>query len=396
MFFLTRLIGFLIFFQICDLRAQEVQIVVPQQYEKNIKGKDISVKEKFYSYPFLSENVDLKDFQQKYPSLALPDSFKIKLPNLEGILDTMLLLGFVKDHTTDPGLFVLLVVGNYNSPEVSFFIDANVDQNYLNDGAPTIVQAGAAPIYVQLHPAGKKPRELGLSVPERPNLIKLKLQELKQDYKARMDNKLSLGFALGAGTGKLIYQYHNIDLGFPTWYNVSLVEKDLRLSLSYNFHRFGVGVNANYSNLYYYTSYLNIRFDNPRGLRTGVLTERNIDRHARNRLQFGVSAAFRIFLSQFIELQPIFTYGRSSNFPKDYFLDTRPNKEVVYKLSPNPFLEYGIQMEFTTGAQRAFFLNIIRNQLRWRPDNFLEDLNFSNLKIKHLSWKFTLGYRFGL
>lgn len=396
MLFISRLTLLLLLFQIVNLTAQEIQLVVPQQYGSKVEGKDIAIKEVFYPYSFQSENVDLKDFREKHPNSKLPKSIKITLPNLEGMLDTLLLLGFIKANANDPGLFVLLVAGNYDSDEVSFFVDINLDQNYLNDGEPIIILAGAAPIYIQLHPKDGEIRELGLSVPKRPDKIAAALQELKNQNKTRIANKLSISIGVGVGPGKLAYQYDNVDVGFPSWYNVSFVEKDIRLSLNYNFPRFKIGLNANYTNIYYYTSYLNVRFAEPRGIRSGVSTENNIDQHAKNRIQVGVLAAYRIFLGRFAEVQPFVIYGKSKYLPGTYYADTRPNKEVVYDFPTNSYLEYGAQMDFTVGRENAFFLSVLRSQLWWKPDSFLENLNFSNLETKYFSWKFSLGYRFAL
>ena len=391
-----RIILLLLFFQITHLAAQEIQLIIPQQYEDKVDGKNIAAKEVFYLYPFRSETVDLKDFKEKQANAKLPDSIKITLPNLAGIQDTTLLMGFIKDHSNDPGLFVLLVAGNYETEEIHFFVDVNADQNYLNDGAPTIVQAGAIPTYIALHPMDGRSRELGLSVPKRPDLVALTIQELKNDYRTKIRNQFSLGLALGAGPGKLSYQYDNLNFGFPTWYDVSLVEKDIRLSFNYNFPRFKIGLNTNYNSIYYYTSYLNVRVDEPMGLRTGVSTEPNIDQHSKRKVELGVSAAYRIFLGQLAEMQPFVTYGKSKYFPGTYYADSRPNKEVSYDLSATSFLEYGVQMDFTIGRENAFFLTLLRSQLWWKPDNFLEDLNFSNLETKYFVWKFALGYRIGL
>lgn len=132
------------------------------------------------------------------------------------------------------------------------------------------------------------------------------------------------------------------------------------------------------------------------GIRTGVLTERNIDQHALNRVNLGVTAAYKINLSRFSSLNPFFTYGQNFYLSEQYFSDARPNKEVAYDFSPDRFLEYGVQLEFAVGNQRAIVVNLSRNQLDWKPDNFLEGINFENLKIRHNTWKIALGYKFGL
>lgn len=379
------------------LLAQRIQIITPQQIEEGVNKKNILSKEAFYNYPFTGEVIDLKEVQRRNPHLGLPKSIQIILPDLSEIRDTSLLIGVLKNNQGSAYHLVILIAGDYETNEVTFFADTNLDHDYRNDGAPFVLIGGADAKSVFLHPAGEKALKLTLSVPKRLSRIEQKVKELKTDnkkIKTRISNKIAIGLAMGAGIGKLRYNYDNLSLGYPTWYNVRFSEKAIKAMLSYDLPKFRIGIDASFINHYYYTSYLNVRFAEPKGVKTGVLTERNIDKHVLNRWQIGLTAAYRIRLSRFSELQPIVTYGKNFYFSDVYYSDNRPRKENAYNLSPNTYFEYGAQIEFTTGYQKVFLFNVVINNLSWKPDDFAAELEIQNLTTKHASWKIMFGYRF--
>lgn len=381
------------------LLSQEIQINIPQQIDENSNQKDVLVKETFYSYPFTGEIIDLRAFKRINPSLDLPDSYTVQLPNFADIEDKTLLIGYLKNAADGKNYLVTIIVGNYNTNEATFFLDTNFDNDYRNEGAPLVLFGGATPTTVFLEPPKARKFSLALALPKKLDQIEEKLRELdaiNKKFKTKISNKITVGFAIGVGAGKLDYQYDNIELGYPTWYNVRFVEKAFRTSLGYDFSRFRFGIDATFINHFYYTSYLNVQFAEPRGIKSGILTERNIDQHALNKLQIGLNAAYRIRLSRYSEIQPMFSYGKNIYLSDVYFSDNRPRKEKFYQLSPNNYFEYGAQMEFTVGNQKVFLFNVLFNQVLWKPDDFVAELETNNLTTNHSSWKIMLGYRFSI
>jgi len=392
-FFLLLLTGY-------QLQAQEIQIMVPNQYDGRTDSKQLQYDESFYIYKApISPLIQLKDYKRYQRKYDLPDSVQIILPDMPNAIDTTLLIGFLRAKVTSPGHLVLLLATNYKTEEVTFYIDSNLDGNYRNDGRPFMILAGTPSINVALTPFDEIPLNLSLRVPKKLSLEEQRaavIKELKRGNKKKVYNKLSIGAFAGIGTGGLKYGYDNIDIAFPAWYNVRFSEKALGLNLNYEAVKFRVGLNAVFTNHFYYTSYLNIRFSEPRGIRTGVLTERNIDIHSSNRLKVGASAAYKIRLSQYSDVQPFVSFGQLFYLSDNYFLDSRPNKEVSYSLSPNSFYELGVRFDFTIGHERSLFLDLMSNHLQWKPDNFLDGINFTNLTIKHQTWKINVGYKIAL
>jgi len=376
--------------------SQEIQFVVPQQINNSAGKKDVFIKEQFYPYPFYETAIQLADFQRKNPTLDLPESIEIVLPNMEGIRDTSLLIGYLTHATANKGYLVVLVVGNYDSNEVTFFADTNFDHDYRNDKPPLILVGGAGSESIFLQPPSEEPLKLSLSVPKRLSRIDQKLKELdviNRKFKIKVRG-LAISVSLGIGTGKLNYDYDDLTIDYPVWYRVNFTERMAQTTLSYDWQRFRIDLNAGLFGYYYYTSYLNKRLTEPRGVRTGVLTERNIDNHPLNRLNLGATVAYKFNISRLGSLNPFFTYGQSIYLADQYFLDSRPNKEVAYNLSPDRFLEYGLQLEFAVANQQAFTASFSRNQLAWEPDNFLEGIALENLAIKHWVWKIGVGYKY--
>lgn len=385
------------FFLLNQGLAQRIQIIVPQPIDNSPEKKEILTKEFFINYPFTSETVDLERFQQRNPNIDLPKSISIQLPDMTGIQDTSLLIGFLNNAAERTSHLVVLVVGNYESNAVTFFVDTNFDHNYRNDEAPFVLIGGASPKTVFLQPDGEAPLKLKLRVPKRLNPVDQKLKELEDNakkYKKKINNSLSVSIGVGIGAGKLTYDYDNVASGYPTWYNVRFSDKTVSAIVSYDFPKFRIGINAAYLSSFYYTSYYNVRTGEPMGIRTGVLTERNIDDHSLGKLNLGVTLAYKLHLNRASSLNPFITYGKNIYLSDSYFSDNRPNKEISYQLSPDNFMEYGLQWEFTVGNQRALFVDFVKNQLWWQPDNFLEGIELENLNIKHGTWKIVLGYKF--
>lgn len=398
-FYYFSLSFFGIFFVSSTLLAQDLQVVIPQQIDQQTDKRAVLVKEVFYSFPFKGKVVDLKAFKKINTSLEIPDSIIVQLPRLTDTADKSLLIGYMKNAADGRDYLVIIIVENYNTNEATFFLDTDFDNDYLNEAAPLVLIGGATPTSVFLEPPKAGKFALTLGIPKRLNLIDQKLKDLdaiNKKFKSKIQYKLAIGFSMGVGTGALSYKYDHVGNGYPTWYNVRFSEKALRTMIGYDFPKFRLGVNATFINHYYYTSYYNEQFSEPMGIRTGILTERNIDQHALNRIQIGLTAAYKINLSRFSELQPIITYGRNIYLSDVYFSDNRPRKEKAYHLSPDAFLEYGAQMEFTIGNKKTFLFNVILNQLSWQPDDFVAEIETLNLTTNHTSWKIMLGYRFAL
>lgn len=177
--------------------AQKIRIIVPEQIEEHLNKKEILSKETFTHYPFNKETVNLCKFKRQNTLLELPDSIKIILPNLTGIQDTSLLIGYLNNGTFKQGYLVVLVVGNYETNEVTFFADTNFDGDYRNDDDPFILIGGASPTTVFLEPPREKSLKLILSVPKRLSPIDQKLEELdaiNKKFKRKINNGFSLVF----------------------------------------------------------------------------------------------------------------------------------------------------------------------------------------------------------
>jgi len=380
-------------------QAQDIQVMLPTQYDGKAVSKKLEFIQDFYIYKApVHPQINLSGFKQLQPDLILPDTLNIDLPEMTDVIDTTLLIGFVQDKITSSGYLVLLLATNYTTNEVTFYIDSNFNGNYKDD-QPITVLAGKRSVNFELRPPNGGAINLTLRVPKRLNTEeqnKELLKQLERKSKKKIYNKLSAGIYAGLGIGQLNYDYTNTDLNFPTWYEVRFTERAMGINLNYETIKFRVGVNATLINHYYYTSYLNVQFAEPRGIKSGILTERNIDTHSLNRFQIGGTVAYKIQMSQFSDIQPFVTVGQLFYLSDSYFSDNRPNKEVAYALSADYFYELGVRLDFTIGNEKSIFIDLASNTLKWWPDNFLEGINLTNLGIKHHTWKINFGYRIGL
>lgn len=386
------------------LSGQEVQIVVPQLLEDKVVTNSGGQNVDFYSYPFTSRRIDLRLFKRKYPKLNIPDIVMVDAPKFQGFRDSTVLLSIIKGGRGKSDALILWLAGDYYTNRVTFFIDKNHDRNFLNDGEPLVLNSKDKPfrVVVDLPNSNAVPPELWLSVPEKVDPKIAFLKRLK-NRKAKIKNQWAISAYAGFGAGTLNYEFHNLERGFPTWYNVNVTEKQVGLAVSYDMHRFRFGVSATFQNLFFYTSYLNIRFDEPEvvinnGIRTtieNVLVERNQDVHATNRVQWSLMAAMRLFFGEFIELQPMISGGITSHFSSGYVKD-RQYRDEKFAYKSSPFIELGLQMEFTTSPYKAFFVGIAANHLWWDPEGFFDTYQYENLQTRFLIWKGVLGYRIAI
>lgn len=357
----------------------------------------------FYQYPYLTVQVDLRDFKKKFPNLIAPDYLTIQPPELQTFQSLSIMMGLLSGEKQDSNALVVWIVGDYFSSEASFFIDKNMDRDYQNDGPPMLIKPGRTPksvIIVQKGPP-QKAHELFIQVPKK---AREKLVNPGNSQKLKIGNQLSFGFNLGFGSGNFFYQYDNLEKGFPTWYTVNFSEKSLGLSLSYSFPHFRVGLSGILQNHFYYTSYLNIRYDHPEiridpnsGQRIkidNVQVERNMDIHAKNRLQLGLVTAYRIHLKETMELQPVLGFGKVVYLAGEYVAD-RTSDEGAFNLPASNYLEGGLLFEVATGAHRAFYLGAFYNRVWWEPEGFFEIVPHENLENRVKSWRGQLGYRIG-
>lgn len=387
------------------LTAQPAQqITIPQLYEDKLGKETMESGVDFYTYRYTSNKIDLRTFKKIYPHLEAPDYIEIEAPDLSENKGSMVLLGLLDGGRDQINSLVIWLAADYFNKEVTFFVDPNMDRNYYNDGPAIVLKPGQRKQRVTISPTGNEvlARDLFLQVPR--DRAKLFGYGDSQRRKSKISHQLAIGIHAGFGSGRLEYDYDNLDTGFPSWYTVNVTEKDFGLNLTYNFPSFIVGVHATFQNIYHYTSYLNVRVDNPEYridptsgreiLIDNVDIKRNKDIHAKNRLQWGAMVAYRLHIGN-MEVQPLLVGGLTTYLPNSYTPDFS-FEEQSYAYPSNPFLEGGLRAEFSTGNGGGFFLGMHANRTWWKPEGYFESLNQENLNIKFLVWKGVLGYRMAI
>lgn len=379
------------------------QINIPQLYEDKLGKERMESGVDFYAYRYTSNKIDLRTFKKIYPKLEAPDYIEVEAPDLSTNPGAMVLLGLLDGGKDQANSVVIWLAANYFDNEVTFFVDPNMDRNYYNDGSAIVLKPGRKR-RITVTPSGSNgiSRDLFLQVPR--NRAKLLGYGDTSARKRKISNEFTIGLNAGFGSGSLQYDYDNLDTGFPTWYTVNVTEKNVGIDLSYSFPKFIFGLTASLQNIYYYTSYLNIRVDHPEYridpnsgreiLINNVDIKRNKDIHAKNRLQWGLMAAYRLHIGT-MEIQPLLIGGLTTYLPNSYTPDFS-FEEQAYSYASNWFMEAGIRAEFATGNGGGFFLGVHANRTWWRPEGYFESLNQENLDIQFLIWKGVLGYRMAI
>lgn len=397
----VRLFFLIFFLHLTSVHIESQSLILPQEVG-NKRSQDIGLTNiTFYEYPYISDEIDLRDFKKKYPNLVAADQVQIQTSSISSVYSLTVLIGVEgKEDLVEEDL-VIWLAADYHSNDVLFFLNKNQNRNFSTnpdflrlkstDDVQTVVLKKETP--------GSNELRLRLKVPKNRNTKTLKKNRISK----RILNQFALGVHIAVGTGELTYSYDNIELGFPTWYDINFTEKGLGLELSYNLPLFRFAVLTNYNNSFSYTSYLNIRYDEPEEfispitgrtmINENVEVLQNKDLHSNNKLDYGAVLGLRLHLKS-IEIQPFVTVGQSMYFPGEY-AGNRHDEDEIYNLSPSWFYEGGLRLEFLVGAFRAIYFDFNYHNAKWRPDGFFESIPFENLEINQRYFKFKAGYRLG-
>lgn len=366
--------------------------IMPEQFRVNLGAEDILRDMKFYQLRYKTPTIDLRKLQPLVKQ-TLPDSVVVVPPDLSSFDHVVVLVGL---EGNDPNSMIVWLAGNYNYRNITFFLDYDQDRNFTNDKGPIKIKAGSDPVEVILT-ENNVDKKLFLTVPE----VDVKRIE---KYKVRIANKFALALSFGVGTGETSYRYDDLVIGYPTSYFVKITEKSLKASLSYDTKRFSFGVTTAFQNHFYFTSHLDVVRGEPFFRRLvnflTILDDNtdhhvNLDQHSNNRLQYSVFGSVKFKVSRAIDIHTTFRTGFTSYFNPEYNrFKFRPNH--VYPLRTSPFYELNMRVEFTTGIERAFYVEVARNDNRWEPEGFLDDTPHDNFESNSVIVKLNVGYRFGL
>lgn len=374
-------------------------IIFPHQYEDALRGEQEMEDLVFYTYPYLSSSVDVRDIKSKYPQLKIEDYINIVPPNFTNVNTINVLMGVLSPER-EP-LLLIWLVGDYGRQTVTFFIDETLDRNFTNDRLPVRLLAGSDPVPMNIYPNGKDalPVKIKMAVPTL-KLSRGDKQILFRGRRAKMNHNFAVGFHAGVGAGKLEYRFNNFETRFPAWYDVSILEKQLGINIAYYLPKFKINVFTQYQNVNQYTSAYNVRTDEPmviiengvRIKRENVTTINNRDIHSKHRYKVGADLAYRIHAGRFMDIQPTIEAGLMLYGNKEYIADKFQEPDRVFGHASDQFIGASINFEFATGMQKSFNLDINFTKIMWDPDNFFSTFNGDQLEKSYNIWGAHLGY----
>ena len=376
-------------------------LILPYEVGDKRKGVENQEQISFIAYPYQEAEIDLRDYKKRNPQLKIPDFITINPPDLVFYDKMTVLIGWIKANGQNEESLVIWLADNYDTNEVTFYLDKRLSRDFKNDVEVLKISSDDKPVqvFIDADKSNARSQELWLSVPKKV----VKTVKAKKD-KSKIQNQFSAGFQAGVGFGSLSYIYDNLDKGFPTWYSINYTEKNLGLSLSYNTSYLRFSLNGLYQNVFYYTSYLNVRFDEPERKFSpslgkyitidNVQVENNLDRHPTHHFQYSATLAARLFLLKGVEIQPLITVGQTVSSPGIYEGD-RYEESQQFEMPPNTFFETGMRFEFLSGVQKSIFIDVLYNRSQWKPKGFFESVPYENLEVDNATWKIAFGYRFG-
>lgn len=400
---LTRLIGLSILL-LCTGEILEAQVMsVPNSFHEREEAQEGAPEIVFFYYPYTGPDIRVAEVVQNYPNLEMPDTVTIIPPDLSDHENVYTFIGVIDPETSSPNELIIMLVGDYLTRRLTFFTDMDFDRDFTDEFEALTLRQGRPAEVVELQPWGESDNvfDLWLSVDRvQPDVLK-KTRKIVQ----RVRNQFSISAQLGVSSGRLKYRYHNLDIGFPTWYHVNSTGRSLGLNIDYTYEFIRFGVGAAYQNLYYWTSYLKVRTGEPEVFvdkKTGerinipnVTSYENRDLHSRNRIDINAKLSFLFPFGRLFDLQPFVKGGIITYNPESY----KPNpslEETAYKEGNDKYLEAGLQLDVTSGIAQSTYAGVSIHHLWWEPEGFFRRVNHTNLETSYYSIRFFAGYRFGL
>ena len=386
------------------LLGQERSIFIPQQYEDALGGKKVINDLKFYVFPFTSEKVDLRALNRKYPSTELPKQVVINVPFYDELDDAYLFMALIDEEVGAENNLVIWIAANYNSDEVTLYVDENMDHNYEITN-PYIIKRGDDVYDIKIYPSGTSANQIDLQLNIPESNIEGLLKTMKTNsFKSKMWHNWVIGITADIGVAKLRHEYNNFETGFPAWYTVSLMEKEVGLTMNYYWPNLRFAAGASYQNIYQYTSYFHTRLDEPmiitsgnqRVRRENVSTEINKDVHSINRFAFDVLGAYRLHVNSTSELQFIFGGGKILYMSGEYVANKHEIPMDSYSHSSDNFIKGGVQFEFAVGRRKTASFGILYRKTWWNPEGYFESFNGSDLTVNYSTINFHFGYSIAL
>ena len=395
----------LIMFAISSLAGQQQTIIVPQNYEEALHGtRQIAVD--LRQYPYENNKIDVREMKRLYPGLKVKDHVIIRPPDLSNFQSTTTLMTVAKDPKSEDLELIIWLAGDYNTLDVTFFIDTYSSRDF-SDAKQIKLKAGGKAKTAYIYPFGTDAREATEMLVRVPKLPGTDLEEFikQRKYKKRIRSNFAIGAFAGFGSGKIHHDYTSTLTNFPGWYDVVLSEKLVGISISKYFQRFKIEAKGTYQNIFQYTSYFKLRYGEPeitfsstgvRNVNENLRVETNQDRHTKHRFKAGLQIAPRFNLSPLMEIQP--TIGAGYIFFRDepYFANKFEGHIRSFEQEPTQFLEFGVNVEMTIGNEQSLSIGFFYNLIDWEPVGYFDTIEGVNLNNYYRGYNMSVAYTFGL
>lgn len=385
----------------------------------------------FLYYPYKSNILDLAHFRDEFPQSRTDPQSRIVIlpPDLSSVGDTVYGITYFPPKGNRPGKMVIIIIGNYNTPNPLYFIDYNMDRNYANDGPPYMfgneesatfafqnnIDASDPYVLKLLNPQNQKDLDPNQISNERKRMRVIRRQQKRTDYdayrrfmiqeasKMRESSRLGLRTMAVVNFGGIRYRYIHGVTGYPTNYKVDFNTKGIMTNLTWRVGHFKVGVIGKYENIFYWSSTRVSQVGEPFlacndlgacMMRDNIQKEFNNEILPRHRASYGVSAEYGFRISTMTFLAPFFRVTAHQYLPNKFVPRRLQDPETFYQLGPNLTFEGGLMLVTDISRTTSFVAGLHAANLNFEPQNYFEQFDPQNLFTSNRQAGFSLGFQF--
>ena len=372
------------------------------------------------AFRFENVFVDTKAMLQNYPEAQVaPETFKMTLPDLTGVTDTVVMLTALKHRIQkDADIVNALIIANAGSEEGYYFVDRNNNRDFTDDGAPIKMSKTQRSVEATIKSENEQGKVLRYTY-EIPNLynndLLLRTLGIEKDdlnYFANEElapitlgkiklltpkGRLSLFVDFGIGNGDWDFSYavlNNNQISGRKYVTTINAIQAINASVAYAWQNFNIGARVSLEGSQLGENRLVNTLSS-----SAIESVPNTGTWPRSRAIFSAFAEYDIHIDKNIYFSPYFEYGTYTFTKNGVFINSRVNTTVNTSLEYNDIfmnrtlMSVGAKVKFGLSRKTLLFGKFTYNETSFdlSEDFIVEDHDPTTIDTNNTSFTGGIG-----